>query len=183
MKRILFSLLLLSLVSVKAYTQAPPLTADQILKEAYAEAAFNHKKVIIIFHASWCGWCHRMDSSMNDASCKKYFDENFVVRHLVVDESKDKKELENPGANELRTKYHGDGIGIPFWLIMDDKGNLLADSKMRAAGAGLDAPGDNMGCPAQPNEVAYFIATLKKITKLSTAQELALKTRFEKNAH
>src|SRR6516162_5633327 len=90
-----------------AYSQQGPLPADQILQEAMQLAAKEKKNVLIIFHASWCGWCHKMDSSMNDKSCKKFFDDNYVTRHLVVDETKDKKNLENPGAVELRTKYHG----------------------------------------------------------------------------
>ncbi|HQV55912.1 MAG TPA: thioredoxin family protein, partial [Chitinophagaceae bacterium] len=90
MKQILISLsLLFAAVVVKA--QEPVQTTKQILNEAYALAAKENKKVFIMFHASWCGWCHKMDKSMNDESCKKYFDDNFVIRHLVVNESPDKK--------------------------------------------------------------------------------------------
>jgi thiol-disulfide isomerase/thioredoxin len=181
MKRNILLLAVLMTMAATTRAQHAPLSADEILKEAYATAAKENKKVFIIFHASWCGWCHKMDSSMNDASCRKFFDDHFVVRHLVVDESKDKKNLENPGANELRTKYNGDGIGIPFWLIFDKDGNLLADSKIRAAGTGFDAPGDNMGCPASEKEVASFIALIKKMTTLTPAQEKALTARFRKN--
>jgi len=106
-----------------AYSQQEPLSADDILQGAMQQAAKEKKNVLIIFHASWCGWCHKMDSSMNDKSCKNFFDDNYVTRHLVVDETKDKKNLENPGAVELRTKYHGDDEGIPFWLVFDKDGN------------------------------------------------------------
>ena len=168
-------------ISASTFAQHAPLSADEILKEAYATAAKENKKVFIIFHASWCGWCHKMDSSMNDRSCRKYFDDHFVVRHLVVDESKDKKDLENPGANELRTKYNGDGLGIPFWLILDKDGKLLADSKIRPEGASFDMPGDNMGCPASEKEVASLISMLKRIANLSPAEEKMVAARFRKN--
>jgi len=158
-----------------------PLSADQVLKEAIQQAAKEKKNVIIIFHASWCGWCHKMDSSMNDKTCKNFFDNNYVVRHLVVDESKDKKGLENPGADELRTKYHGEGEGIPFWLILDRDGNLLADSQVRAVGVSLDTKGENVGCPAAEKEVAYFISVLKKTSNLSETEEAAIEKRFRKN--
>ena len=75
----------------------------------------------------------------------------------MVDESRDKKNLENPGADELRTKYHGDDEGIPFWLIFDKDGNLLADSQIEPKGASLDTKGENIACPATEKEVAYFI--------------------------
>src|SRR5271154_1019564 len=124
-----FSLVLIaSLCLFSARAQQSAFTADQIMKEAFETANQENKKVFIIFHASWCGWCHKMDSSMNDKTCHQFFDDNFVIRHLDVDEYKeDKKPLQNPGANELRTKYHGDSVGIPFWFILDKDGKLLAD--------------------------------------------------------
>src|SRR5690606_25443283 len=98
----------------------------------------------LMFHASWCGWCHRMDDAMNDSTCKNFFTDNYVICHLVVKEMGDKKKLENPGAEELLAKYHGDKAGIPFWLIFDKNGNLLADSQERPEGAGLDEAGKNV---------------------------------------
>jgi hypothetical protein len=122
-----------------------------------------------------------MENSINDESCKKFFNDNFVIRYMVVDESKDKKELENPGADELRTKYHGDGQGIPFWLIFDKNGNLLADSQLRPESSGLDTKGENVGCPAAANEVEYFIRVLKKTSKLDAMQQAAVEKRFRQN--
>lgn len=157
-----------------------PESAETILKNACTQAAKENKDVFIIFHASWCGWCHRMDKSMNDETCKKFFDDNFVIRHLVVDESADKKNLENPGADELRKKYYGDGQGIPFWLLFDKEGKLLADSKRRAEGAGPET-GENTGCPASANEVEYFISVLKETTNLNSAQLEIISKRFRQN--
>jgi hypothetical protein len=122
-----------------------------------------------------------MDNSINDESCKDFFYKNYIIRHLVVDESRDKKDLENPGADELRTKYHGDNEGIPFWLIFDKDGNLIADSQMRPKGASLDTKGENIGCPATEKEVAYFIEVLKKTSQISEAEQTAVKIRFRKN--
>jgi len=154
--------------------------AEEILKEACDQAAKENKNVFVMFHASWCVWCHKMDSSMNDKTCKKFFEDNFIIRHLKVDESKDKKNLENPGADDLRKKYHGDGLGIPFWLILDKDGNLLADSKMRVEGTAVDS-GDNIGCPASEKEVDYFLKLLQQTSKIN-AQELdAIRKRFRKN--
>ena len=178
MKKILFPAVLLIFFSINGIAQAAAST-DIILKEAYQQAAKENKNVFIIFHASWCVWCHKMDSSMNDPTCKKFFDDNYITRHLVVDESKGKKLLENPGANELRAKYHGADVGIPFWLVFDKDGKLLADSKMRAVGEA--EKGENTGCPASEKEVAFFIDILKKTSKLNDAQLEIISKRFRKN--
>ncbi len=168
--------------SMVAKAQPAPLpeSAETILKNACSQAAKENKNVFIIFHASWCGWCHKMDKSMNDETCKKFFEDNFVIRHLVVDESDDKKNLENPGADELRKKYYGNGQGIPFWLLFDKNGKLLSDSKMRAEGAGPET-GENTGCPASDKEVAYFISVLQKTTKLNPAELEIIRKRFRQN--
>lgn len=179
MKQLLFSLMLLMLVS-NLNAQDPVPSANQILKEAYNVAKKENKKVFVMFHASWCGWCHKMDKSMNDESCKQFFDDNFVVCHLVVNEVPEKKNLENAGAEELKTKYNGQNQGIPFWLIFDQDGNLLSDSKMRKPGQSAKE-GDNSGCPASENEVAFFISVLKKVTTLNEQQLAIIAKRFRMN--
>jgi thioredoxin-related protein len=170
--------LLMAVVSVKA--QQVPASAKDIMREACQQAVKENKNVFVMFHASWCVWCHRMDTSMNDAACKKIFDDNYVIRHMVVDETEAKKNLETPGAAEMKTKFNGDGQGIPFWLIFDKEGNLLADSKMRKEG---DAPekGANAGCPATENEVAFFIEILKKTSSLANEQLEIIRVRFREN--
>ena len=169
------------LIFSTAHTQRGPLSAGEIMQDAMRQAAKEKKNVLVIFHASWCVWCHKMDSSLNDKSCKKFFDDNYVIRHLVVDESKDKKDLENPGADELRTKYNGDGQGIPFWLIFDKDGILLADSQLRPEGVSLETKGGNVGCPAAENEVAQFIKVLKKTSHISKSEQAAVEKRFRQN--
>jgi thioredoxin-related protein len=169
------------LIFAATHARRGPLSADEIIQEATQQAAKEKKNVLIIFHASWCGWCHKMDSSINDKACKKFFDDNYVIRHLVVDESKDKKNLENPGADELRTKYNGDNEGIPFWLIFDKDGKLLADSQLRPEGASLEAKGGNVGCPAAEKEVAHFINVLKKTSHINKSERVAIEKRFRQN--
>ena len=162
-----------------AQTQAP--ASGKILAAAYKKAAVEKKNVFILFHASWCGWCKKMDAAMNDETCKSYFEKNYVVIHLTVDEDNEKKHLENKGADLVRKKYHGDKAGLPFWLIMDKNGKLLADSYIRKEGQGLDIPGENIGCPAEEKEVEAFINILNKTAAL-TAEELeVIAIRFSKN--
>jgi thioredoxin-related protein len=172
MKKYLAILALLFLFLVNGNAQKIP-SADAVLKEARAKAAKENKKVMVIFHASWCGWCHKMDASLNDPSVKAFFDKNYIITHLTIQESKDKKNLENPGAEELNKKWGGENQGIPFWVIMDKDGTILADSQIE--------PGKNVGCPATGEEVAHFIKVLKKTSSITNEQIAAVEKRFRRN--
>lgn len=168
----------LLLLSTGIAQQAP--AAEKVLREACAQAKQDKKKVLLIFHASWCVWCHRFDSSLNDPVCKKMFEDNFVITHITVHESKGKEQLENPGGQALMDQYNGKEAGLPYWLIFDANGQLISDCRIRKAGDGPDG-GDSAGCPATENEVEFFINVLKKTTSLGEAQLNIIRTRFRKN--
>ncbi|MBD0331286.1 MAG: thioredoxin family protein [Chitinophagaceae bacterium] len=172
--KLIISFFIVAVFTIRSQAQAP-LTSDEVLKQAYELAAKENKKVFVIFHASWCGWCRKMDTAMNDASVKKFFDDNFIIRHLTVYESPDKKNLENPGALDLLIKYKGDDQGIPYWFVFDANGNLLADSQITA--------GVNSGCPATKEEVDHFINVLRKTTSLTANQLASIENRFLQNSH
>ncbi|TWR31387.1 DUF255 domain-containing protein [Mucilaginibacter pallidiroseus] len=165
-----------------AVAQEKPMPAsDAVLKSAYAQAAKENKKVMLIFHASWCGWCKKMEASLKDRSVKQFFDDNYVIATLDVMERPDKKDLENPGALEVMTKLKGEKSGLPYWAVLDAKGNKLGDSQVRPAGASLDTYGENVGCPASPEEVAFFVNILKSTSKLNDNQAAAISKRFALN--
>ncbi len=163
-----------------SFSQAPPPATSKVLEDAYALAAKENKNVFVLFHASWCGWCRKMDMSMNDPSVSSFFTDNYVIRHLVVYESSGKENLENPGALDLLTKYKGNDHGIPYWLIFDKNGKLLADSKMRYGTDALES-GENVGCPANSEEVAHFITVLKKTSSLKDSDLEKIANRFRQN--
>ena len=179
MKTYFFLLFGCLVLSVSGNTQSPP-SADAVLKEAHSVAGKENKNVFVLFHASWCGWCHKMDTAMNDLSVKKFFTDNYVIRHLVVYESKGKEHLENPGALDLLKKYKGDEQGIPYWFVFDKNGKLLADSKLRSEGGGIDT-GVNTGCPANEKEVAHFVKVLKQTSVLNEADLTIIEKRFREN--
>lgn len=165
-------LLLCSTVSL-AQQKLP--TAKSIVAAAKIAANKNHKNIFIIFHASWCGWCHKMDTAMNDASCKRLFNSQYEIRHIDVMEHGDKAILENPGGRELMEQY-AVGQGIPFWIVLDKNGKLLADSRLTSA----DGKKVNVGCPSEPAEIEYFINVLQKTTSLSTPELAVIKERFSR---
>ena len=146
-------------------------SANTILKTAYSNAEKENKNVIVIFHASWCGWCKTMDKKIMSADCKNLFKDNYVIEHLVVNESKKNKHLENPGAMDVLKKYGGEKSGIPFWLIFNSKGKLLENS--------FNPEGQNLGCPATKEEVALFIKKLKNTSSLTTKDLAIISKTFQ----
>jgi thioredoxin-related protein len=180
-KTILLFIVAIFAATASTFAQTTLPSSGDVLTKAYAQASKENKKVILIFHASWCGWCKKMEASLNDPSCKQLFDNNYVIATLDVLEQPEKKNLENPGSTEALAKFHGEKSGLPFWLVLDDKGKVLGDSQMRPQGASLDTPGENVGCPAQENEVAFFTQLLKSTSKLTDADLTVIGKRFALN--
>jgi thiol-disulfide isomerase/thioredoxin len=180
-KSLLFAFVALLMLNTATAQTTPP-SADAVLKEAIKEAKAQKKKVFIKFSASWCGWCHKMDASMNEADMKPLFDKSFVMRQLIVMESKGKENLENPGALDLLKKHNSDGFGIPVWFIFDTDGKLLVDSHLRPEGVGMEVKGKSIiGCPASKEEVESFVKALKLTTKLTDAELTRVFARFRQN--
>ncbi|ERJ58932.1 thioredoxin family protein [Sphingobacterium paucimobilis] len=173
--------LILALSMQVTVAQNTPAPAEEVLNAAIAKAAKENKSVLAIFHASWCGWCHKMTASLSDPAIKSYFDKNYVIADFTVYESKGKENLENPGAADLLKKYNNADQGLPTWLVFDSKKNLIADSQIRPKGASLNTKGENAGCPAAEQEVAHFIDCLQKSSTLNTAQLTEIAAVFRKN--
>ena len=148
-------------------------TAENILSTAYAKANKENKNVFVIFHASWCGWCKKMDASMDDATTKKYFNDNYVTVHLTVLETPQNKLLETPGADEYLKKIKKEIKSLPFFVILNNDGSLLGDSFI---------DGSNIGCPASDNEVAAFSSLLKKTSKINAEGLKIIAARFKQNS-
>jgi thioredoxin-related protein len=161
--------------------QENPISAIEILKNAFEQAKMENKNVMVMFHASWCGWCKKMDASLTDESTKELFNKNYVIAHLVVLESAIKKHLENKGAETLLNKYGGEKQGIPYLLIFDKDENLLADSKMVENEFVLMGKGNNIGCPGTDKEVTAFIYKLKETSNLNDAELEIISKRFKLN--
>ena len=157
------------------------LPSGKILAEAYQKAAKEKKNVLIVFKASWCGWCKKMIAAINDESCRELFNKYYVITELTVDERGENKNLENVGADLIRKKYKGEKAGLPFWLIMDKDGKMLEDSYIKKEGQHADTPGESIGCPASDEEVAAFCYKLKNTSKLSDQELLIITERFKKN--
>ncbi|MCA6069219.1 thioredoxin family protein [Chryseobacterium sp. RG1] len=146
--------------------------AEVVLKKALTEAKSKNKNVLLIFHASWCKWCHVMEKNMNLPETKPIFEKKFVTAYLDVQEMGEKKKLENPGGQEIMNKYKGENAGLPFWLVLNPKGEILADS--------FDQKGENLGCPSTAEEVVTFTAKLEKSSKMNKSELETIEKAFTK---
>ncbi|MDH6250596.1 thioredoxin-related protein [Chryseobacterium sp. H1D6B] len=146
--------------------------ADAVLNKALTEAKAQKKNVLLVFHASWCGWCKMMEKNMKLPETKPLFEKSYITAYLSVQERGEKKNLENPGGQELMNKYKGENAGLPFWLMLNYKGEVLADS--------FDQKGDNLGAPATPEEVSSFLAKLEKTSKLTKEELQTIQKAFTK---
>ena len=178
MKKLLFVIVMIAAVyNLNAQVK----NVNTIISETCRQAALQNKKALVIFHASWCIWCHKLDSSINDPLCKQFFDDNYVIEHITAFEVKDKAALNNPGAEQFLKAHHAYDQGIPAWYIFDKNGNILADSQLRQKGQGPYVEGSNIGCPANETEINYFIKLLEKTSNINQEQEEAIKQRFTLN--
>ena len=179
MKKALFALLILILQisQIKAQNATP---AKEIISKALEQAKKEKKKVFLMYHASWCGWCKKMDKAIEDASCKAIFDKNFVIIHLTVQETGQNKKLENEGADKLLMQHNGANEGLPFWVFLDAEGKVIENAKLRKSGENLDK-GQNIGCPAEENEVDAFIEKLQLVGDFSKDELTAIRKRFSLN--
>lgn len=155
---IVLGMLLLGVSPQAVLASQPPSTGD-VLKQAMTQAKSSKRNVWVIFHASWCGWCKKLDAFIDSPEFKPIFDRNFVIVHLTVMENGDKKNLENPGGMEYMTKLGGAAAGLPFFAMLDSNGKVLSDSMMVVPGK---TEKQNTGHPMAPEEVAHFMTMLQK---------------------
>jgi thiol-disulfide isomerase/thioredoxin len=179
MKKIIFLFVLVCFGQCVIAQIGTPKTAAEILKNAILLAKKEKKNVFLKFTASWCGWCHKMDNAMQDTCTLDLFKNNYIITYLDVLETPKQKNLENPGGKEALEKYGGATAGLPYWLIIDKNGKLIANSKVKAETEPLTADGSNSGCPAEDDEINYFLRVLKSSSKLTQSELLIIKKRFE----
>lgn len=131
------------LLALAAFGICSEPTADQVLQKAMAEAKGSKKNVMVIFHASWCGWCKKLDEFLTEPKMGKLIKKSYVVVHLDVLESPEKKALENAGGLKYMETFDGAKAGLPFTAIVNPEGRMLINSNR-------GEKKENIGYPAAP---------------------------------
>jgi len=142
---------------------APPPPAQQLVDEGLATARAQEKNVLVYFTASWCGWCHRFQTMLEDPVIGPLMAKYFVPVRLTVQERGDKEPLNNPGSAELLKKMGSTG-GIPFYFMLDASGKKLGDAN------GMP-DGSNIGHPYTDEEVKAFEGVLARTAPRMSAAE------------
>jgi len=158
------ALVLLLAVAAIGFCTEP--SAKVVLTKAQAQAKAGKKNVMVIFHASWCGWCHKLDDFLADPEMGKLMKANFVIQHVDVLENGDKKVLENEGGLTYMESFGGKNAGLPFTAMTDPSGKMLVNSSKDGK------PTGNIGYPAAPDEIAHFMTMLKKSAPRMTPADL-----------
>jgi len=175
--------LFVSLYASVLFAQTPA-SADQVLGNAKAQATQEHKIIFLVFGASWCGPCHQLDDFLADPAMRPVIEKYFVVAKLHVDEKNGKHpELESPGGLDLAGKFGGTNSkgqmnGVPYLVFLSATGEPIVNSNRPVAGT---PGGSNIGYPAEPYEIDWFMVMLKKsVPQMSSAESQAIESWLRK---
>jgi hypothetical protein len=144
-------------------------TAQQILTQAESQAASEHKNLLLVFSASWCVPCHMFESFLTDRKAGPIISGHFVVARFDVGERKDdKKHADTPGAVDLRASLKGADAGYPFLVMADAGGQPIVNS---FCPSGCKPAGENIGYPATPGEIDWFMQMLRQSAPSISAKD------------
>lgn len=159
-------------------TQAFAQSADALFAQSKTAAAAEHKNVLLVFSASWCGPCKLYERFLEDPEMMAITAKAFVVQRIDVGEQPgDPKHADTPDGVALRTALGAQGEpGYPFIVITDANGNPIVNSYRNGIAD------DNIGYPAVPKEFDWYIEMLKHAAPALSPAELAA-TRNWLQAH
>ena len=155
-----FISLLFTFAAIVCTSAAP--TADKLMEEAKQKAASEDKNVFLMFSTTSCGWCKVLKAFLESDEIKPTFTKYFVPVQLMLGNDANT----NPGATVYDQKY-GPSQGVPFHAFLTPDGKEIVDSNENGTGG-------NIGYPAAPNEIAWFMSMVKKAAPKITSDELKI---------
>ncbi len=162
---------------------AAPATAQQtaadLFAHAKADARAEHKNILAVFSASWCGPCKLYERFLEDPQMKPITDQVFVIQRFDVGERPNSGHSDTPGAVALRTALGASGEpGFPFIVMTDENGSPIANSYRNGDSNA------NVGYPALPEEIDWYIEMLKRAAPSLLPRDLAATHAWlRKHAH
>jgi uncharacterized protein YyaL (SSP411 family) len=162
--------------SMSGQTAAPD-SAQTVVHAAVLKAQSSKVNVLLIFHATWCSWCKRLETAFSDSTIKPIIDKNYIVAMLDVKERGEKVQtFENPGGQKFLSDFGGDKSGLPFIVFLNGKGKMIANSNVMPKE-------QNIGYPGSIEEIDAFVMLLKKTAPRITNKQLDdMKDYFELHA-
>ena len=105
-------------VSVNNIIYTPGLDAHAEIKQALAEAAKDHKRVILVFGADWCYDCHVLDLAFHRPDVSAALRRSYIVVHIDVGEGDKNQDIMQQYQVPMKK-------GIPALAVLDSNGKLL----------------------------------------------------------
>lgn len=128
--------------------------ANDVLTSSLSRAAAENKEVLMVFGESWSTFCRPLESFLDSPEIRPIINKYLVRANLSVDEEAGGKPyLNNPGAEDVWIKAGG-RRGLPFIVIYDRRGKPIVTSNRQPLGV-------NIGYPAKPLEIDWFVEMLK----------------------
>jgi hypothetical protein len=141
-----------------------PNAAQEVLDKAIKQASAEGKHVFLKSGFPECGWCRVFDRYHSFPQVKQILEKYYVI--AVIDTSY------MPDGKAVFTKFAEPGA--PSWVIITADQKSVVDSYEN---------GSNVGYPAQPNEIEWYVKALRKATPSITDPEInTLKEMLQKAA-
>jgi hypothetical protein len=140
-------------LALAAPAQAAPAAAEAALTEADAHATADNKRLLLIFHASWCVYCRLFDMMLQDKDAGPIMARHFDVLHMRAQERKPEMQAQQlAGADDIYHRYAPEGTGLPYMVVLGEGAKKVSDSMIS---------GENFGFPVEPQELDAFDAMIK----------------------